>query len=271
MKTKEQQRRFLVGIFMMTLTAFLSSCDPTDTGSSNGSNVMLSSCLTGTLQNGLISFYPFNSGNINDASGYGHDLENPTAAMASADRFGNPACAYYFGYDDYLRDINPIYLNALNTFSISLWYKADSLGEPGAYRGMVRRDSLCINSTDNEIRWTIGTHDCSRPVFQYKEMVIWQETPPQFNDCYYLMDSLDNQWHHLVGIYDNGVEQLWLDGVSTSDVEGYVPCNNGTPGPLGDLLFGRKFVGALDDIAMYDRVLTPLEIQALFTLAPCCD
>lgn len=66
-------------------------------------------------------------------------------------------------------------------------------------------------------------------------------------------------------------EQLWLDGNPSSDVEGFIPCYNGNPGPLGDLLFGRKFLGALDDIAMYDRVLTPLEIQALFTLAPCCD
>lgn len=271
MKTTHQKRRFIVGFLMTITTAFLSSCDPTVDNNSQESNAMLSSCLTGTLQNGLISFYPFNSGNINDASGNGQDLENPTSASASPDRFGNPSCAMHFGSGDYLRDINPQYLDGLDTYSISLWYQEDSLGEPGAFRTMVARDSVCITSSNTAIKSVIGTYDCSQPIFSYDETVIWYELDFFQSDCIQIMDSVDNQWHHLVGVFDNGNVQLWLDGSPSNDVPGIIPCSGGQVGILGDLLFGRNLFGSLDDIVTYDRVLSSSEIQSLFALAPCCQ
>jgi Concanavalin A-like lectin/glucanases superfamily len=271
MKTQQQKRRFIAGIILSSMTIFMNSCDPTDPSGSSGSNVMLSSCLTGTLQNGLISFYPFNSGNLGDASGNGQDLENITGAMPAADRFGNPSCAYQFGSGDYLRDVNPDYLDGLTTFSISLWYYQDSMGDPGLYRSMVRRDSLYMDSSTDAVLWTISTHDCCQPVFSYDHYVLWYHFEDQQSTCEALMDSLETNWHHLVGVYDNGFVQVWFDGQLTTDDVAIIPCSTPELIPLGDLLFGHQLFGKLDDVAMYDRVLSPLEIQSLYTLAPCCD
>jgi hypothetical protein len=271
MKTKQQTRRFIAGIILTGLTIFMNSCDPTDPTGSNGSNVILSSCLTGTLQNGLISFYPFNSGNLNDASGNGQYLENTTAATPAADRFGNPSCAYQFGQGDYLRDVNPDYLNGLNSFSISLWYYQDSLGEPGLYRGMLSRDTTNIECADDGILWNIATYDCTQPLFVYDNSVLWYPLFDGQETCEFVMDSMETEWHHLVGVYDNGAIQLWLDGVPSTDDVAIITCDSWDVGILGDLIFGRDLYGRLDDIALYNRALSPLEIQNLFSLSPCCD
>lgn len=49
---------------------------------------------------------------------------------------------------------------------------------------------------------------------------------------------------------------------------------NGANCPIinqGDLFIGRLYNGLIDDIIIYDRVLTPAEITELFNLPACCS
>ena len=76
--------------------------------------------LNGTLNNGLIGYWPFN-GNANDESGNGHNgIVN--GATLTSDRFGNSNSAYEFDGTNYI-DFNG--LNILGDFSISFRFKKE--------------------------------------------------------------------------------------------------------------------------------------------------
>ena len=53
-------------------------------------------CLSIGLQNGIVAFYPFENGSIDDFSGNNNNLTNSTTASATMDRSGNANCAFSF-------------------------------------------------------------------------------------------------------------------------------------------------------------------------------
>ncbi|MEM1215957.1 MAG: hypothetical protein AAGJ82_09750 [Bacteroidota bacterium] len=53
-------------------------------------------CLPTNLQDGIIAFYPFTSGSLNDYSPNNYNLNNPTTAVTTTDRNDNASCAYLF-------------------------------------------------------------------------------------------------------------------------------------------------------------------------------
>ena len=77
-------------------------------------------CLPTNLQNGVIAFYPFNGGSLDDKSTNSNNLANPTTAIPSTDRGGNADCAFYINNskteEEYLTATNSIFLNGLNEF-----------------------------------------------------------------------------------------------------------------------------------------------------------
>ena len=90
---------------------------------SSGSN---NSQLSGTLNNGLVAYYPFN-GNANDESGNGND-GTVNGATLTTDRFGNSNSAYDFISDGNVIDLpeinNLIGTPGFNT-SYSMWFKGN--------------------------------------------------------------------------------------------------------------------------------------------------
>jgi hypothetical protein len=53
-------------------------------------------CLPADMQSGVIAFYSFSNGSINDYSGNNYHLTNGTTASPAEDRAGNPNCAFLF-------------------------------------------------------------------------------------------------------------------------------------------------------------------------------
>jgi hypothetical protein len=88
--------------------------------SSNGS-----ANLGGSLNNGLVAYYPFN-GNANDESGNGND-GTVNGATLTTDRFGNIDEAYDFdGTDDFISINDNTGLDGNSEFTISCWIKINS-------------------------------------------------------------------------------------------------------------------------------------------------
>ncbi len=77
----------------------------------------------------------------------------------------------------------------------------------------------------------------------------------------------DNQWHHIVGVYDGKRIALYVDGEEKNAVTaaGTVRLNN-APVSLGENAFsrGRHFGGWLDDARVYTRGLSAEEVKALY-------
>ena len=77
-----------------------------------------------------------------------------------------------------------------------------------------------------------------------------------------------NSWHHVVLQVDNGVKQIWIDGVLfLEQAAGAAPI----PTFTGELMIGAEpvginngFGGRIDDFAVFDDALTPEQIARLF-------
>jgi hypothetical protein len=71
----------------------------------------------------------------------------------------------------------------------------------------------------------------------------------------------DEFFHHLAGIYDGSFMRLYSDGVEVGSLEVSGAVGSGTGVVLGD---GEPFFGLLDEVEIYDRALSALEIQAIY-------
>lgn len=258
-----------------TFSAFLLSCYLVSCGGDD--DLFRNECIPSDLQNGIIAFYPFMNGSLQDESSNSHDLTNPTAANTTSDRFGNPSCAYYFDNSNasdtyFLTTINTNFLNNLSAFSVSVWYQPiDSSRSGGDFEVLVSRgeEGRC---PDRHGEWSVGLYDCRRAVFGHDNSVWAQDVTNPFTSCEAEINALTGKWHHVVAIKDDDLYQIYFDGVLNETASGAASCSvNYMAQDMGDLFIGKLFKGKIDDIIIYNRSLSQQEVTSLFALEPCCQ
>lgn len=84
----------------------------------------------------------------------------------------------------------------------------------------------------------------------------------------------DGQWHHLVGVRDgaNNINRLYVDGAEVATASHTYTADFGSataPLNLGwlNLSLGFYYTGILDEVALYDRALSPKDIKTHYYLA----
>lgn len=215
---------------------------------------------------GLVAFYPFD-GNANDYSG---NQLNGVAnnVLLKPDRFGNPNGAYEFnGHSSYIEIDDNALLDFTNQFSISLWINQYS----AQYYGGRLIDKGTSGVGDGYI---LDTYDQDTG----RKMRV-----PSFVDNFQNSNTAWplNEWHHLVMVFDNGQFYFYLngeyDGIGTYG-QPAVPVNDlnlfiGKPhiGCNETCGFREFFHGRIDDVRLYDRVLTEPEIYSLWTEPSNCE
>ncbi len=216
------------------------------------------------LDAGLVASYLF-SGDASDGSGNGYD-GTLVGASPIADRFGEAGSAFYFdGVNDRI-DLPAAVLNyeRTDTFSESFWVKSNASGTgnnviakmqlSGAVRG--------LNVTLND-----GLMNIYLVNYQPINRILVRNSKSVLND---------NQWHHVVVTYDGsstaaGVA-IYVDGeretteTVADNLTGSI-LNNETP-TIGSRNSAKYYSGAIDDVRIYDRVLTADEVDALDTYDP---
>jgi gliding motility-associated-like protein len=218
-------------------------------------------------KDGLLGWWPF-SGNANDQSGNGNNGIS-SGAILDADRFGNLNMAYFF---DGLNDSIKLSLQQKNitAYSISAWFKTSIGGPILSGRGLPNQVGLTLHIHNFP---TGGPLQIGRAMFVADASVIsvGKLTYPTYND---------NKWHHIVGVY-NGVSgqvkpsqfSIYIDGTLVSQTydsqtgSATAPISNST-----NLLIGAHqvwpgggiFTGKLDDFGIWNRSLTPSEVQQLY-------
>lgn len=192
---------------------------------------------------GLVTYYPFN-GNTKDYGSEKNDL-TVTGATASADRNGNPNGAYYFNGASFMQKLSPTGLPmGTNPRTICGWFnKSSSIGEYiVGYGSFINSQGNGLVVTDT-ITGMFGVSD---------DVTIFHE-------------GFRNQWMHLCGtfnfpnveVYENGVLRVSGSKLSWSTVAG--PSLE-----VGRRLDGAgQFSGDLDEIRIYNRVLSLSEIRTL--------
>jgi two-component sensor histidine kinase len=227
-------------------------------------------------KNGLQGYWPFN-GDASDASGYNwHGLTHGNIKL-EADRFGKPNSAYFFnGISDY---ITTNYEGILGSHprAVSFWavVRHNGRGMPGILWGddgqfpnAGGRFNCCFGScytceTEKQGDLIGATIDCSDAgvTFEGQEPVT------------------DGQWHHYVFQFDGKYVRdvvVYQDGLllTHEPYRFYKNCLVNTR-PNTKVMFGALFAdstplyykGLMDDIAIYDRVLSTQEIKQIY-LAP---
>jgi hypothetical protein len=233
-------------------------------------------CLPAHLQEGLIAFYPFTGGSLRDESPNSNDLTNQTSAHPSTDREGNSNCAYVFentqNQNEFLTTTNSDYLNDLDEFSVSIWYEPiDTLRHPGKFEVLFSRGEQA-RCPDRRGEWSVGLYDCRRAVFGHNNSV-WANTITGFlHGCEGEVKALSNHWHHVVAIKNGEAYKIFFDGNPQATQMGNGSCNQlHLAENIGDVFVGKYFTGKVDDILIYNRELTQIEITELYEALKCCQ
>jgi len=229
------------------------------------------------LSNGLVAYYPFN-GSFNDASGNGNHGTAVNGATFSTDQWGNANSAAFFdGVNDYVTVPAAPSLTARRHFSLAFRYKPSSsaydqiLIAKANYIGTSGLDNVQYHIAvfggsrvgNNALRF-VTTHNGNNCTNNSSGSAHNQHT---FSDTPTL-----NQWYCVVMTFDSGVKKIYVDGVlkGQATLTGYA--NNDAPDSCanGILRFGVWWTGdplwyrgMLDEVRIYNRVLTTCEINRL--------
>jgi hypothetical protein len=199
-----------------------------------------------------VAYYPF-SGNSNDMSGRGH---NPTITNATliADRFGQSNSAYNFnGTNNYISiphssDFN---YSGSDTIAFSYWINVN---------GTVNNGAVICKANPGGVSNYCTPHG---PDSTFLFLINHYGNANGTNS----VKILPNQWHHIYISCAQKVCSIFVDGVyNTSKTFTVTPSTNSAPLYLGDDTDGNHeyFKGGIDDIRVYRRVLSEVEIQSLY-------
>ncbi|MDM8559380.1 LamG domain-containing protein [Candidatus Parabeggiatoa sp. HSG14] len=217
-----------------------------------------------SLTDGLVAYYPFN-GNANDVSG-NENHGTVKGATLTKDRFGKSKSAYRFdGDNDCILANDTNSLDIQNSISLLAWLKTDGLHKVGY--GMIVAKHF--------------THD-ARAYALYDVNDIGSGKGLRLNlcepnnVCHSLPDKpIDNAWHFVTGTYNKSSEtmKLYIDAVLVSEnkigqidlMQTSIPLSIGCYLDSNDGSKRRAFFhGIIDDIRIYNRALTDVEIQSLY-------
>jgi hypothetical protein len=209
-----------------------------------------------TFSAGLIGYWPFN-GNTNDAgpNGFNGVADGPILVI---DRNGNSLSAYKFaGSQDKITIPDTSVLdNEGKSISISAWVKPTGTWDHLYRAAIVGKGGWDLNS-GYELQ-VLGD--------MYVEFDIVRTT---VTDPSYTLPL--NAYTHLVAVFDDerDTAYIYVNGVLLVSQEVTHSINGGD----SPLFIGRRcdgnayvasFVGDIDEVCIYDRVLTPVEINELF-------
>lgn len=197
----------------------------------------------------LVSWWGFN-GDASDAVGTNNFTVN--AAALTADRNSVSNSAYQFnGTNQSLKiDVPSFSFGQTSTFTVSFWMQRVNQG----YGVTMMHGS----AASGNFIWNFQTGSTGN--FQFG-------SNKQGSAWVWIFDTYTTSvWEHYVGTYNNGSMVLYKDGVQAGTASNsYTGVSQTTlPFYVGRGPGGAFFEGRVDDIGIWDRVLTQAEITTLF-------
>jgi len=211
----------------------------------------------GQVTNGLAAQYSFNSANATDDIG---SIDGSVhGATLTADRFGNVNKAYSFSGGSYIALPDAPALKSA-TSTVSLWVKINGY-EPST---MSLNGIYCvINSTTASYFGTmfLGVYTSG------KYFTVTQNNPSQ---NVYASSLLSNSgaWQHYAVSTDADSTKMYIDGVKQwsqhKNFASTFTSDSVYIGKSGNTTHTGALNGLVDDIRVYNRVLSKLEVDSLF-------
>lgn len=207
---------------------------------------------------GLLGLWKLN----NDAFDYGPNSYNgiEEGMQYIDDRSGTPNSAAYFDGTGFKKSniVLPTGLQLSYKFTISMWIKPDpSLGQNGSV-GNFECISKWGGSGEGRASWAFGIN---------KDANIFLATYNNNSNVQSAKGSkiVVGKWQHIAATFDNGNVIFYLNGISIGEATGMqipqVSILNASIGARPDFL--SSYHGAIDDVYLFDRLLTNAEILKL--------
>lgn len=267
---------------MSNTTYYVRAYATNSAGTAYGNSITFSTpqSILDSLKNGLVAFYPF-SGNVDDSSG-NNNLGTNNGATLTTDRFGAANKAYSFnGTSSFIKIPNSSSLTASTyQLTIAAWVKLNQFtGSPNKAASIVDK----ANGSSGD--WGIFYQDFdANPAVEKLRFggYIWYSSVILSQGLRTSTVPTQNQWVHIAYTIDgNSVTNYYINGVNESQIgnggNGFSLWENnadmyiGRSGTVNGNYYGftgsnyNYFNGAIDEVRIYNRVLSPTEVQYLAT------
>ncbi|GLR17525.1 hypothetical protein GCM10007940_21400 [Portibacter lacus] len=217
---------------------------------------------------GLLASYDLNGDASDEVGNYDGSV---SGAEVTTDRFSSTLSAYRFnGKDDYV-DLGPDFTEGFDSLSVSIWIYPFTSCESS--------DTLAIEAEDDQYFLSSGGKDESTGIYAIWNkgaLLVGQSLENSHSEHEYHAFLDDHKWHHIVMFFDAENEEaiIYVNGVNAYSLD-YI---SGISSSMIDALFlgGPNFEGVsgfhgkVDDVKIYHRKLSELEINELYT-AQCPD
>lgn len=222
---------------------------------------------------GLVARYDFN-GNANDSVG-GHDGIVHDATPTS-NRFRNGSSSYSFnGTSAYIEIPDADVFSVSNTgqLSIAVWMRPGTLTFPKSEGGGYVH-WLGKGDTDQQ-EWTFRIYSAANTAGRENRCSFYLfNLAGGLGAGSYVQEPVEKlTWYHYVAVVDTNTDTItWYKNGVKVDTDAFqnssyhiTPRNGTAPLRIGTRDFGSYFKGAIDNLYIYDRALTPAEIQSIYT------
>ncbi len=218
---------------------------------------VISNSASAGITDGLVAYFPFN-GDANDASGNAlHG--NLISGGYAHDRFDNEDSALL----GYVEIPDNDLLDFTDAFTLSAWLKLEAV--ESAFNCWMGKDYTTAFATGIK---SGGSGDCPAADSVERFMRLY------IGDSIILFDAATNfscgtnTWYHVAVTFDDASDtaQLFVNGV-LEHARSHTSTITANDYPLGigrDGRHGDTFTGRIDNVRIYDRVLTSDEIEELF-------
>jgi len=209
--------------------------------------------ITTSLTGGVVAHYNFN-GDATDGTGNGHD-GTVNGALLVPDRFSNPNSAYSFPNPSRIAVPHSPELNFPGgKFTFTVWMKQEA--GSNAFN--------CILGKDYTQEFGFGTWGTDGTAPTYPRLTIGNQLTPSNNAS----PINSNTWYHIAVTFDDSKDevQFFINGLLT-ETETNTGSITPTTTELGigsDGKYFDQFSGVLDDIRIFDHVLTSAEIFSIY-------
>jgi hypothetical protein len=224
-------------------------------------NTATAANLTVTVANvappGLVAAYSFNAGSgttAADSSGNAITGTLSGATWTTSGKYGNALS--FNGTSGYVNLGNPAALAGTGSMTWTAWVYAT---------GTPADDGHIIAKSNNASGWQFKTSPDTGP----HTFAIAVSSGAGFVQRYSMTVRVLNTWYHVAGVYNAATRALdiYVNGVLDNGVlVGTVPASQMVPSlnvNIGRRATGFYFAGVIDDVRVYNRALSPTEIQAV--------
>ncbi len=238
-------------------------------GGSHGSSIQIGNADYSFLSQGLITYWKMDEAGVDaegetlsNSSGTSHDItlygdnstgDNGTGMDCTAEGVYGTGCQFD-GVDDYVNLNSFNYLDGTSDMTVSAWIKPDFTTTEASNRYIWAVSNFSLRFNPNQDDFTLSINPTGGSLNLNTSGLTWTQ----------------NTWHHIAATYNGSQAIIYWDGeaVATGNTSGVLN-PSGSAEYLGAFnTTSYKWLGIIDEVRTYERVLTAEEVQSLYNWSP---